>query len=174
MAEMRLTKLARMSGVWTRRSLMILLVCAPVSVLAQNAGAAKGEPVMQHAHGTFEVKMAPLGAQGIEGVSGFSIDKTIHGDLEATTKGEMYSAGDFKSGAAGYVAIEAVTGTLGGRKGSFVLQHFATMDASGPSMMVKVAPGSGTGELKGLAGTFVIHIADGKHSYDLDYTLPAT
>jgi hypothetical protein len=39
-------------------------------------------------------------------------------------------------------------------------------------MTVKVAPGSGTGQLKGITGTFNIIITDGKHSYDLDYELP--
>ena len=125
-----------------------------------------------HAHGTFDVKVQPLSAPEIEGVGRFSIDKTIHGDLEAATKGKMYTAGDPKSGVAGYVAIETVSGKLGGKSGGFVLQHFATMDASGPDMTVKITPGSGTSELQGISGTFTIVIADGKHSYDLEYELP--
>jgi len=76
-----------------------------------------------HAAGTFTVKMLPLTPAPAEGISRFSIDKEIHGDLEATTKGEMFSGGDPKLGVAGYVAIEVVTGTLGGRQGSFALQH---------------------------------------------------
>lgn len=39
-------------------------------------------------------------------------------------------------------------------------------------MSVVVVPGSGEGKLKGIEGTFAIHIEDGKHSYDFDYTLP--
>jgi hypothetical protein len=100
------------------------------------------------------------------------IDKQISGDLEATTQGEMFSGGDPRSGSAGYVAMEVVTGTLAGRSGSFALQHFATMDEQGPKMSVLVVPGSGAGELKGIAGTFAIRIEGGKHFYDLDYTLP--
>ena len=46
------------------------------------------------------------------------------------------------------------------------------MDQSGLKMTVQVVPGSGTGGLKGIAGTFTIHIDKGQHSYDLDYTLP--
>jgi hypothetical protein len=69
------------------------------------------------------------------------------------------------------VAIEMVTGTLGGKQGSFALQHMATMDQNGPKMSVNVTPGSGTGELKGIAGRFVIQIEGGKHSYDFEYTL---
>ena len=125
-----------------------------------------------HAHGTFTVKIQPLTPAPAEGLGRFSIDKEIHGDLEATTKGEMFTGGDPKTGVAGYVAIEVVTGVLMGKKGSFALQHSATMDQNGPKMTVIVVPGSGTGELKGIAGTFTIHIEGGKHSYDLDYTLP--
>ncbi len=73
-----------------------------------------------HAHGPFEVEIKPLATPGIPGFTCFSINKIIHGDLEATTQGEMFSAGDHKSGAAGYVATEVVTGKLAGRTGSFV------------------------------------------------------
>jgi hypothetical protein len=107
-----------------------------------------------------------------EGLTRYSINKEMHGDLVATSKGEMFSGGNPKEGAAGYVAIEVVTGTLQGKHGSFALQQLATMDASGPKMTVVVVPGSGTGQLKGITGTLVITIADGRHSYDLDYSLP--
>jgi hypothetical protein len=140
---------------------------APFGVAQQ-----KEMPVTHHARGTFTVKVAPLTPAPAEGLGRFSIDKEIHGDLEATTKGEMFSGGDPKSGTAGYVAIEVITGTLAGKHGSFALQHFATMDAGGPKMNVIIVPGSGTGELKGIAGTFTITIAGGQHSYELEYTLP--
>lgn len=132
----------------------------------------KEAPMTHHAHGTFTVNVQPLTPAPAEGVGRFSIDKQIHGDLEATSKGEMLTGGDYKLGAAGYVAIELVTGTLNGKHGSFVLQHSATMDQSGPKMTILVTPGSGTRELKGIAGTFTIHIDKGQHSYDMDYTLP--
>jgi hypothetical protein len=45
------------------------------------------------------------------------------------------------------------------------------MDQNGPKMNVIIVPGSGTGELKGIAGRFTITIAGGQHSYDLEYTL---
>jgi hypothetical protein len=84
----------------------------------------------------------------------------------------MFSGGDPKQGVAGYVAIEVVTGTLKGKKGSFALQHTATMDQNGPKMSVITVPGSGTGALKGISGLFEIQIANGQHSYDFEYTLP--
>jgi hypothetical protein len=132
----------------------------------------KETPMTHHAHGTFTVNIQPLTPAPAEGLSRFSSVKQIHGDLEATSKGEMISSGDPKLGEAGYVAMEVVTGTLNGKHGSFALQHSATMDRSGQKMTVIVVPGSGTGELKGIAGTFTIHIENGQHSYDFEYTLP--
>ena len=125
-----------------------------------------------HAHGTFTVKVQPLTPAPAEGLSRFSLDKEIHGDLEATSKGEMLGGGDYKQGTAGYVAIEMITGTLNGKHGSFALQHSSTMDQSGAKMNIVVVPGSGSDELKGIAGTFTIKIENGQHSYTLDYTLP--
>jgi hypothetical protein len=129
-------------------------------------------PMTHHAHGTFTVKVQPLTPAPAEGLSRFSLDKEIHGDLEATSKGEMLGGGDYKQGTAGYVAIEMITGTLNGKHGSFALQHSSTMDQSGAKMNIIVVPGSGTDELKGIAGTFTIKIENGQHSYTLDYTLP--
>jgi hypothetical protein len=125
----------------------------------------------QHAHGTFTVSVKPLTPPPAEGLGRFSIDKQIHGDLEAASRGEMFSGGDPRQGVAGYVAIEVVKGTLHGKHGTFALQHFATMDASGPKMQVIIVPGSGTEELKGITGTFTIKIENGQHFYELDYTL---
>ncbi|HEX9200521.1 MAG TPA: DUF3224 domain-containing protein [Acidobacteriaceae bacterium] len=144
-----------------------------LALLVPFAPAQKKETLMtHHAHGTFTVKVEPLTPTPAEGITRFSINKEIHGDLEGTTQGEMFGGGDYKLGTAGYVGIEMVTGTLAGKHGSFVLQHFATMDKDGQHMMVKIAPGSGTGDFKGIAGTFTIVIAGGQHSYDLEYTLP--
>ena len=151
-------------------SLLAPLQAAPTPTPAQPT--TKAASMSQHAHGTFTVDVRPLTPTPAEAIARYSIDKQIHGDLEATTKGEMFSAGNPKSGQAGYVAIEVVTGTLAGRSGSFALQHTATMDASGPKMTVTVVPGSGTGGFAGIRGTFTIVIEQGKHSYDFDYMVP--
>jgi Protein of unknown function (DUF3224) len=127
---------------------------------------------VQHAHGSFIVDVHPLPPTPAAGLSRFTVNKVIRGDLEATTIGEMLAGGDPKQGAAGYVAIEVVTGTLDGKYGSFALQHFATMDGNGPKMQVIVVPGSGSGDLKGIEGTLTIRIEGGQHFYDFDYTLP--
>ncbi|SIO57096.1 Protein of unknown function [Singulisphaera sp. GP187] len=127
------------------------------------------------ATGSFEVKLHPLAppdqAEGST-LGRMSINKQFHGDLEATSKGEMLSAGTEVKGSAGYVAIERVTGTLLGRSGSFVLQHSGTMSNSAQQLAITVVPDSGSGQLVGLAGKMGINIAEGKHTYDFEFTLP--
>jgi len=127
-----------------------------------------------HARGSFAVKVTPLPlADSVVGstLGRMSLDKQFHGDLEGTSRGEMLTAGTVVSGSAGYVAIERVTGTLRGKSGTFVLQHTGTMTRGAPQLTITVVPDSGTGELVGLAGRMQISIADGKHSYEFDYTL---
>jgi hypothetical protein len=131
----------------------------------------------KQAQGPFEVKLTPQTWDNPPDGSllgRMSIDKQFHGELEATSKGQMLSAGTTVKGSAGYVAIEHVSGTLHGRSGSFVLQHFGSMTRGAPQMTIKVVPDSGTGALTGLAGTLAIQIVDGKHSYEFVYTLPET
>jgi hypothetical protein len=123
--------------------------------------------------GTFDVKVAPLAEDKGAGstLGRMSIDKQFHGDLEATSKGEMLTAMTEVKGSAGYVAIERVSGTLEGRKGSFVLLHRGIMTGGGQELSLTVVPDSGSGELVGLAGKMDIKIADGEHFYDFEYTL---
>lgn len=126
------------------------------------------------ASGAFDVKLSALETYNNTdgaGLGHMSIDKQFHGDLDATSKGEMLSAMGSVKGSAGYVAIERVSGTLHGRSGSFVLQHNATMTRGQPYLNIIVVPDSGSGELAGLTGTMNIVIADGKHSYEFDYAL---
>ena len=132
----------------------------------------QGVPTMHHAHGTFTVKMGAPAPGPATGLSRFSMTKEIHGSIEGTSSGEMIAGGDYTTGMAGYVAAEVVTGTLDGKAGSFALQHSATMKGPAQQMNIVVTPGSGTGDLKGLEGTFTIIIKDGQHSYDMEYTLP--
>jgi len=125
------------------------------------------------AQGVFEVTLTPLplAVAGDPTRGRLGIDKVFHGDLEGTSQGEMLSVGTGVSGSAGYVAIERVTGMLGGRTGSFALQHSGTMNRGAPQLAVTVVPDSGTGELSGIAGSMTITITGGKHFYDLDYAL---
>lgn len=127
-----------------------------------------------HATGTFEVNLLPQSLANADAgplLGRLSINKTFSGDLQATSKGEMLSASTAVKGSAGYVAMECVTGTLHGKSGSFVLQHSGTLDRGAPQLTVNVVPDSGTDELTGLSGTLSIRIADGKHSYTMDYEI---
>jgi hypothetical protein len=126
--------------------------------------------------GPFDVSLKQLdpynGSEGA-GLGRRSIDKQFHGALEASSQGEMLSAMTEVQGSAGYVAIERVSGSLDGRRGSFVLQHNATMNRGAPQLSIIVVPDSGTGELAGLSGRMNIVIAaGGAHSYEFEYELP--
>jgi hypothetical protein len=130
----------------------------------------------QTAQGTFEVKTAPMPpdeATAATSIGRFSLDKAYRGDLEGASAGEMLGGGNPATGTAGYVAMEQVTGTLHGRRGSFALQHFGSMQDGKFDLNVRVVPGSGTGELEGIAGDLTIIIESGRHSYSFEYTLPA-
>jgi hypothetical protein len=128
------------------------------------------------AQGSFEVKVAPLPpdeAIAATSIARYSLDKVYRGDLEGASAGEMMGVGNPATGRAGYVAVEQFTGVLHGKRGSFALQHSSTMYDGNFDMNIRVAPGSGTGDLEGISGTLTIVIAGGKHSYSLEYTLPS-
>jgi hypothetical protein len=127
------------------------------------------------ASGKFDVKLNPLSANagGSDGVNlgHMALDKTYHGVLEARSRGEMLSAMTSTKGSAGYVAIEQVSGVLSGRKGSFVLQHYGTMDRGKDRLIIEVIPDSASGDLVGLTGKMTIRIEDGQHFYEFEYEL---
>ena len=127
-----------------------------------------------HAAGPFDVKVTPQDDKSEDPLLGrMTIDKQYHGDLDATGKGQMLTAGSAAKGSGAYVAIEKVSGTLLGRRGTFVLQHTGTMTQGAPQLIITVVPDSGTGQLAGISGKMAIKIAEGgKYSYDLEYTLP--
>ena len=132
-------------------------------------------PQPLHITGTFDVKLTPQPAPpAVESakLGRNTLDKTFHGDLSAHSLGEMLAAGTEVKGSAGYVAIERVTGTLMGKKGSFVLMHTGTMNRGVPQLTVQVVPDSGTDELSGLTGQMGIQINAGQHVYTFDFTLP--
>lgn len=119
------------------------------------------------ATGPFTVQLQPQDAT--LGVGRMTIEKAYEGDLVGSGMGQMLTWRDESSGAASYVAVERVEGTLHGRAGSFVLLHRGAMTAEEQSLSVTVAPGSGTGELEGMTGTMTIQNVDGEHAYELSY-----
>jgi len=125
-----------------------------------------------HAKGTFEVKLTPEDDKSGDAIVGrMTIDKQFQGDIEGTSNGLMVMAGTAVQGSAGYVALEKVTGSVHGRRGSFYLQHSGIMKRGEGQLAIVVVPDSGTDELEGLDGMLDITITEGKHFYNFDYTL---
>ncbi|WP_202795549.1 DUF3224 domain-containing protein [Rhodospirillum centenum] len=133
------------------------------------------------ASGGFEVTLTPQATGEAGGGSGegaklgrMILDKRFQGDLEGTSEGEMLTAMAPVQGSAAYVAVERFSGTLHGRSGGFALVHRGVMDRGGQSLSITIVPDSGTGALTGIRGVMGISIAEGRHSYTLDYSLPDT
>ena len=57
------------------------------------------------------------------------------------------------NGLGNFVGLERIVGRLGGRSGSFVIQHTGTFDPKAVYTHWEFVPGSGTGELQGLTGS---------------------
>ena len=128
--------------------------------------------MVMRATGKFDVKITPqasdLAPEG-PNLGRMSIEKQYHGDLDATAKGEMITAaGIAVKESAAYSAVERVSGSLHGKKGTFALQHTGIMTRGTPSLNITVVPDSGTGELVGLTGKMDIIIEGKEHSYVLD------
>ena len=143
-----------------------LLTAIPLPTQAQ-------EPAMSHARGTFDVTITPVPpvADAPAGAPGrMTLSKIFHGDIEGTAEGEMLATLVGQSGA--YVALERVHGMVGDRAGSFALAHRGVMNEGAQELSISIVPGSGTGELAGISGTFHLTIEGGEHRYDLEYSLP--
>jgi len=156
----------------TISTLTLILI---LNVFAQTQPTTPKEAIKSmHASGPFDVKVTAQDDNSSDPLlNRMTLDKQYHGDLEATGIGQMLTAGTEVKGSGAYVAIEKVTGRLKDHSGSFVLQHSGTMNQNVPQLTITVVPDSGTGQLKGLTGKMNINIAaDGKHSYEIDYTLP--
>ncbi|QJB69843.1 DUF3224 domain-containing protein [Parasphingorhabdus halotolerans] len=126
---------------------------------------------MQTASGDFEVEMKPVSGEG-EDPARMSIGKTFTGDLTGTSTGQMMMGGTEETGARVYVALETITGSLGGKDGSFIAAHRGTMSPKGQELSIIIVPDSGTGALAGITGTMEIDNVDGAHSYTVTYNLP--
>jgi hypothetical protein len=127
---------------------------------------------VQQATGTFSVDITPRPADpDTDPLGQLRIRKTWSGDLEGIGHGVMISGGDPTLGSAGYVAMEVVEGSLGGRRGSLAFLQLGVLIDGEHELVYRVVPGSGTEELAGITGT--LEIVDGTHRYLLDYDLPA-
>jgi hypothetical protein len=166
------------AGIW-RLSAGLLVLCSSL-LFSQNqvpdrSDNSKEKTLSARANGAFDVKISPLrlSEQSADPKLGrMAIEKQYHGDLEAAAKGEMLTAQSELKDSGVYVAVERVTGTLNGKRGSFAMYHSGIMNRGKPELTITVVPDSGTEELQGLMGTMNIKIDNGKHSYDFEYSLP--
>lgn len=150
-----------------------IMILAAV-MLAAHAGAETqpSKETTMIARGTFEVKVMPQPKGETDLFAGYIVDKEFAGDFTGSSKGQMLAAETPVQGSAAYVAFESATGNLQGKQGSFLMQHKGNMQGDSKSLDINIVPDSGTGELKGISGTCKIIIDNGKHFYELQYSLP--
>ena len=99
------------------------------------------------------------------------VTETFSGDIEGQGKVRFLQTVR-ADGSASFVGVERVTGSLGGRSGSFVLQDQGTLEANLVSGTWFVVPGSGTDELAGLRGEGRFEAELGQHaSITLDWRI---
>ena len=136
---------------------------------------AKETRMSQHANGPFDVKLLPQeDANDPSGIGRLLLDKAFHGELEATSRGQMLGVRTANNTSGGYVAMEKVTGSLAGRKGTFHLMHYGIGRRGTNTLTLQVVPDSGTGELERLSGDMRIVIKEGgAHFYEFDYAFEA-
>jgi len=100
-----------------------------------------------------------------------SIRRRFAGDLEGESSAELLMCAPDDNNA-GYTAVDRFTGSLGGRRGSFVFQHGGIVERGEPRSFGSIVPGSGTGELRGLRGEVRMALTpEGEHRMTLDYEL---
>jgi hypothetical protein len=101
---------------------------------------------MDRAEGTFDLCFddePPYSDTGGVKLARAHITKTFHGDLTGTSETDIITV--HTAHPAAYAGIERFEGTVGGRKGSFVLQHNAGGENGVPWMTWKIVETSGTG-----------------------------
>jgi hypothetical protein len=100
-----------------------------------------------------------------------SVARTFTGDLEGEGRVEylmMYRS----DGSAAFVGLEQVSGRIGARAGTFVLQRTGVFEGGLAKESYSVVPGSGTGALRGLRGDGTSAVGHGmEHPFTLNYEL---
>jgi hypothetical protein len=98
-------------------------------------------------------------------------EQTFAGDLEGdgTVQWLMWYPGD---GTARFVGLWHLTGAIGGRKGSFVMDSRGDFDGAASKGSWTIVAGSGTGELEGIRGDGGFEASRGSEaSYELEVEL---
>jgi hypothetical protein len=127
----------------------------------------------RHAKATIAVRVYEPAAyeEPAEGpvLSRIHVEESFSGDIEGTGVVEFLQSAN-ADGSASFVGIERISGTLAGRRGTFLLQDAGGVEGTVVSGNWFVIPGSGTGELAGLRGTggFRANLGEGAETF-LDY-----
>jgi len=110
-------------------------------------------------------------APGLPRLTRASVTKTFSGDLEG--EGQVEYLMVYRSdGSAAFVGLERITGRLGGKAGSFVLQRTGVFEGGQAKESYSVVAGSATGELEGLTGEGSSEVGHGlEHPFTLAYAL---
>jgi hypothetical protein len=124
-----------------------------------------------NATGTFEVKSwdeQPYSEnEGQPKLTRADVVFAYHGDFEG--EGSVTYLMCYADDTIAYfLGQERMTGNLGRRSGSFVVQHTGTYNAGAVKDSLTIIPGSATGELSGLGGTGTSG-GDGEAVFTLEY-----
>ena len=82
-----------------------------------------------------------------------TVSQAYEGDLVGKSEIEFLMS-HTANGTASFVGMELVTGTLSGKKGTFIIQHIGTFGAQGAGACSEwtIIPDSGTDDLVGISG----------------------
>jgi hypothetical protein len=129
-----------------------------------------------HAEATFKVKgwdEQPWDtAEGQPKMTRSEVTKSFEGDLTGSSH-LQYLMTYREDGTADFVAMERIQGTLGGKRGTFVLRHVGAFVDGAASGTWSVVDGSGTDDLQGLTGSSAFSIPKGEEAFPfvLDYDI---
>ncbi len=96
--------------------------------------------------------------------------KRFQGDVEGASTAELLMVKATDEGGEGYIATERITGRVGDRTGSFVVQHGGVFSRE-LHQFGYIVKDSGTGELQGIVGTCTYEHDETGARFTLDYDL---
>lgn len=98
-----------------------------------------------------------------------TVQKTFTGDIAG--EGQVDYLMMYRSdGSATFIGLERITGSVGGKTGTFVLQRTGVFEDGLAKESYSVVPGSATGALRGLRGEGTSSVGHGmEHPFALSY-----
>ncbi len=131
-----------------------------------------------HATGTFKIESweeeAYLEDEGGGKLTRASVKQTFTGDIEGEGSVEWLMCYR-PDQTADFVGLQRVSGRVGDRSGSFVLQSNGVFDGTEAKADLSVVDGSGTDGLRGLTGRGEFHapVSGGEPTVSVDYDIAA-